>query len=169
MSELTDGFSILVLLNILGVWFNKGTEAVLMWFCVVNCDIIYFTRLEYKIKDLPSGLILIIADQSLTDLMCCAYTFNVCVVFCRLIGKLLLWTFLTNLFEIGTTLHELFWIKLKPNSTWFWNPTNVFVVTEVLDLTVVSDSSSYLDVSWQSLLAVTPGSHNVMQSTQTAC
>ena len=79
-----------------------------------------------------------------------------CVLFfCRLIGKLLLWTFLTNLFEIGTTLHELFWIKLKPNSTWFWNPTNVFVVTEVLDLTVVIDSSSYLDVSWQSLLAVT--------------
>ena len=72
MSELTDGFSILVLLNILGVWFNKGTETVLMWLCVVNCDIIYFTRLEYIIKDLPSGLILIIPDQSLTNLMSCS-------------------------------------------------------------------------------------------------
>ena len=41
---------------------------------------------NFIIKDLPSVLIQIIADQILNDLLCCSYKYNCCL--CRCIGKL---------------------------------------------------------------------------------
>ena len=68
----------------------------------------YFIGLEFIIKDLPSVLILIIADRMLNDSLCYSYKYNWFV--CRFIDKLyiLFWTFLINLL-----LHEIFWITLN--------------------------------------------------------
>jgi len=55
---------------------------------------------DFIIKDLPSVLIQIIADQLLNDSLCCSNKYNWCL--CRFIGKLyiLLQTILIKLFEI---------------------------------------------------------------------
>ena len=62
---------------------------------------------NFIIKDLPSVLILIIADQMLNDSLRCAYKYNWCL--CRFIGKLyiLLWTFLINLSDICIIVHGI--------------------------------------------------------------
>jgi len=64
--------------------------------------------------DLPSMLILIIADQILNDSLCCSYKYNGCLfrVICKL--YILLLTFLI-LSEICIILLEICWIKLKPD------------------------------------------------------
>ena len=58
---------------------------------------------------------IMIATQILNDSLCCSYKYNWCL--CRFIGTLyiLLLTFLINLSEICIILHEIFWIKLKPD------------------------------------------------------
>ena len=70
--------------------------------------------LDFLIKDLPSVLILTIADQIVNDSLCCSYTYNCCL--CRVIGKLyiLLLTFLIDLSEICVIVHDIISIKLKP-------------------------------------------------------
>jgi len=69
------------------------------------------TRLvDFIIKDLPSVLILIITDQIFNYLLCflphstCVYVYL----------YILLLIVLINLSEICRILHEIFWIKLKP-------------------------------------------------------
>ena len=75
------------------------------------------TGLDFIIKDLPTVLIILFANQKLKKLLCCSYKYN--WYLCRLIGKLqvyfLLLTFLIHLSEICINLHEVFGIKLKLN------------------------------------------------------
>ena len=86
-----------------------------------HCEWIYHEHLtwgpNFIIKDLPSVLILIIADQILNDSLCCSNTYNWCL--CRFMGKLyiLLLTFLITLFEICIILHEIYWIKSKSDKS----------------------------------------------------
>ena len=73
------------------------------------------TRAGFQIKDLPSVLILIIADQILNDSQCCSYKYKWCV--CRFIDKLYILhlTLLINVCEICIIVHEIIRIKFKPD------------------------------------------------------
>jgi len=69
------------------------------------------TRLvDFIIKDLPSVLILIITDQILYYLLC-FLPYSTCVY---VYSYILLLIVLISLSEICRILHEIFWIKLKP-------------------------------------------------------
>ena len=82
------------------------------------------TRAQFIIKDLPSALILIIADQWLNDSLCCSNKSNwcVCIFLCKL--YILRLTFLINFLKIVKVWLKycglnLRWIK------WLWNPAQV--------------------------------------------
>ena len=80
-----------------------------------NTDLMYkedTPGLDFIITDLPSVLILMIADQIWNHSLCCSYKYNWCL--CRVIGKLeiLLLTLLIILSDICIILLEIFWIKL---------------------------------------------------------
>ena len=72
-----------------------------------------YPGLDFIIKDLPSVLILIIADQRLNESRCCCNKFQGCQ--CRYIDKqyILLLLLLKYLSEIYVSVHEVCWIKLN--------------------------------------------------------
>ena len=94
------------------------TNQVVFWF-KIWCDCETARSLGFKEKNLNwwmVKLILIIADQSLNYLLCCSYKCNWCLI--GFMGKLfiLLLSFLINVSKkLCIILHELFWIKFRPD------------------------------------------------------
>jgi len=81
--------------------------------CLNYLCILISTGLDFIIKD--SVLIITFDDKILHISLFYSYKYNCCV--CRIIGKLriLILTVFMNLSEMCTILHELFWIKVKPD------------------------------------------------------
>ena len=72
---------------------------------------------NFIIKNLPSVLILIIADQLLNYSLCCSNKYNWYLT--RFIRKLYIlpYTFLITLFKICISMHEVYWIKSTPDKS----------------------------------------------------
>ena len=91
--------------------------------------------LDFIIRDIPSVLKLILADQILDDSLCSSYKCNWCI--CRFIDKLyiLSLTFRIPLPEVRIMLNEIFLIQVKMFFLWLWNTAqpihNCYIFSEL--------------------------------------